>query len=80
MTYLGKCPQHGTPVAASSEQAREAGYQIRAACCSRWIILTVVAGSVGNRECGEYCTTGTGKSCKCSCGGSNHGLAWRVAA
>jgi hypothetical protein len=79
-TAIGKCPACREPVATSwtQDEASQASYQVRSTCCNRWTILHFVDGRIGKRECGEWCTTGTGKSCTCTCGGKNHGLAWRV--
>lgn len=79
-SYIGKCPECRAAVTAAwtVAEANEAGYQARSACCSRWTVMAKMNATVGVRECGDYCTDGTGKSCKCSCGGANHGLAWRI--
>lgn len=79
-TYLGKCPKCRTAVSAAwtVEEARAADYQARSACCSRWTVMAKLDATTGTRECGAYCADGTGKSCKCSCGGANHGLTWRI--
>ena len=40
--------------------------------------LVLIAGAVTNRECGEHCTDATSATCKCECGGTQHGIAWRI--
>lgn len=46
--------------------------------CGLPVYLTEIRARVGRRECDTHCTEGTGRSCTCTCGGLNHGLAWRV--
>lgn len=77
---IGKCPKCAAPVAVnwSQDDAGRESYQVRSACCLRWTIVNWVDGRVGKRECGDWCTEGTGRKCTCTCGGSQHGLAWRI--
>ena len=46
--------------------------------CGRRPMFYPVKGKTGARECDDRCTEGKGRSCTCTCGGANHGLAWRV--
>jgi hypothetical protein len=76
----GKCPRCAAPVATvwTEGEANRANYQVRSACCGRWTIVQRIDGRVGKRECGDHCTEGTGRKCTCTCGGAQHGLAYRV--
>lgn len=76
-TYMGKCPRCKSPQSTTGTPSSVRG-QVRSTCCKAWTMVKPVKSSVGTRECGEYCSTGTGMSCKCVCGGENHGLAYRV--
>ena len=55
-----------------------AGYQDRCPACHNWTMTRQVVGKVGTRECGDWCTSGTGRACTCTCGAQNHGQAWRI--
>lgn len=39
----------------------------------RW---TRIRATISAHECGGDCTTAKGEKCICSCGGTNHGIAW----
>jgi hypothetical protein len=41
--------------------------------CGRQAHAEIVRGKRGKRECGSWCTEGTGRSCTCQCEGRNHG-------
>ena len=76
--YVGKCPRCKGGVAATPDEAREAGYQLRSACCGRWTVLTGVKGKTSTRECGAHCEDATTTSCSCQCGGVRHGFTHRI--
>lgn len=41
--------------------------------CGRQPMGFIVESRPGKRECGAWCTEGTGRRCTCVCGGRNHG-------
>jgi hypothetical protein len=45
--------------------------------CGRATQGHTITGKPGKRECGSWCTEGTGKSCTCQCGGKNHGATFQ---
>jgi hypothetical protein len=40
--------------------------------CFSTIVLRPVVATTGRRECGPWCTDGTGRKCTCVCEGRNH--------
>lgn len=45
--------------------------------CGRAANAHSVQAKTGKRECGSWCTEGTGRSCTCQCGGKNHGSSFQ---
>jgi len=79
---VGTC-RKGHTFTTTAKVAYDNGRQVRcpgtaATDCGCWTVLALVYGKLGKRECGEWCTDGVGKSCTCTCGGQNHGRAWRI--
>lgn len=78
--YIGRCPRCSSTVALcrTLDEQNEQSSQTRCHECNAWTIVTQVDGRLGKRECGDWCTEGTGRKCTCTCGGASHGLAYRV--
>jgi hypothetical protein len=71
---IGKCSA-GHVFSTTAHEAYENCWQVRCPACRRWTVLVPVSGTVGKRECGPWCTEGTGRRCTCQCGGKNHSSA-----
>lgn len=58
----------------------ESGYEwdsrtVYCPCCGGIMILVgEIKGTVGKTACEAFCETATGNTCKCQCGGMNHGV------
>lgn len=79
-TYVGSCKacSRHLSVRWTREQASDQSHYLSCPGCQRRRGMLPVDGKQGKRNCGEWCTSGTGRSCTCTCGGANHGLMWRV--
>lgn len=44
--------------------------------CNSTIKLAPITTKAGKRECGAWCTDGSGRKCTCVCEGRNHGSAY----
>jgi hypothetical protein len=42
-------------------------------CCSRRLSMRRVEGTITGDACDDLCRKATGATCRCACGGSNHG-------
>lgn len=76
-TAVGRC-RCGRGVAVTLDVARSEGWQLRSECCGRWIVLQPVRATLSTRACGPHCADATGTTCRCECGGTAHGVTWRV--
>lgn len=76
--WVGKC-QCGAKVSAdmTRDTASLASYQVRDSA-GHWVIVREVIVDAGQRRCGAYCEDATTSSCKCSCGGAQHGITWKI--
>ena len=80
--YTGQCSQGHTVTGtlddfSGNERFRQDYYDERfyiTSChCGYTIKLRPIEVKTGKRECGAWCTDGTGRKCTCVCEGRNHG-------
>lgn len=77
--YIGRC-QYGCKANLSTEIESNASTH-KVDCpttgCSRYVILRKVEGEFNpDHKCDVRCTSAKGHTCRCACGGANHGSDW----
>lgn len=74
---VGRCPRCRAGVSTGYGAARDAGWQLQCGC-GAWAVLEPVQGTVSARACGAHCEDAVTTGCRCECGGTRHGVTWRV--
>jgi hypothetical protein len=75
---MGKCPNCRRTVTVTKAEAIAEGWQVLSPCCHTYTVVNTVRGTVTSKACGAHCTDATSMTCKCECGGAQHGMAWRT--
>lgn len=73
--WLGKCFRcKGVMVVASSSKPEYSEHICPE--CEKGMSFTRIRGRVTDKKCDANCRRGKKATCRCACGGSNHGVDW----